>query len=89
MDQFQQPHQQNGSFNLPPITNPPPQFFGGSGIGTSPTAVNFDFSEGQLDGQDFEGGHDENDAKRRRIARVRSPLILRDRALALTKTIGM
>lgn len=73
MDQFhqpQQPRQRNDSYDLPPITNPPPQFFGSNGVDASPTVANFDFNDVQGDG-DQEGGHDEsNDAKRRRIARV-------------------
>jgi len=74
MDQFQhsQPSQQNhNSYDLPPLTNPPPQFFGGNGVDASPTVANFDYNDVQGDGKDQEGGHDEsNDAKRRRIARV-------------------
>ncbi len=74
MDQFQQSQQHhpgNGSYDLSPLTNPPPQFFGGNGVERSPAVANFDFSDIQGDGQDQDGGHDEsNDAKRRRIARV-------------------
>ena len=72
MDKFQQVHQRNSSYDLPPLTNPPPQFFGGNGIEGSPTVPNFDFNDIQTDnGQDHEGPQDEtNDAKRRRIARV-------------------
>lgn len=69
MDQYQQPHHQRDSFDLPPLTNPPPQYFGGNEGNDSPTVPSFDFADG--DGQDHDGGHDEsNDAKRRRIARA-------------------
>ena len=70
MSGFQAPHQQLGSYDLPPITNPPPQYFGGNGNQASPTLPSFEFNDG-LEGQDQDGGHDENDPKRRRIARVR------------------
>lgn len=74
MDHFQhsqQPQQRNDSYDLPPLTNPPPQYFGGNGVDDSPIVANFDFNDVQGDGQDQDGGHDEsNDAKRRRIARV-------------------
>ena len=71
MDQFQQNQPRNNSYDLPPLTNPPPQYFGANGVDGSPTVPNFDFNDIQTDGQDHEGGHDENgDAKRRRIARV-------------------
>jgi len=75
MDVSQHGHQRNGSYDLPPLTNPPPQFFGGNGTEPSPTLANFDFNEAQADGQDQDGGHDENDPKRRRIARVRIGVI--------------
>lgn len=71
MDGFQQPQHQNGAFNVPPLTKPP-QIFGGNGVEGSPTVANFEFHEGQVDAQDHDGGNDENDAKRRRIARVGS-----------------
>jgi hypothetical protein len=77
MDVSQQDHQRNGSYDLSPLTNPPPNFFGGNGTEPSPTVANFDFNEAQLDGQDQDGGHDENDPKRRRIARVRIGMINR------------
>ena len=70
MSAYQQPLQPNGSYDLPPIVNPPPQFFGGNGTQASPTLPTFDFND-NLEGQDQEGGHDDNDPKRRRIARVR------------------
>ena len=70
MDPFQQPLQQDGSYSLPPVTNPPPPFFGGNGTQASPRLPDFDFNESQ-EAQDQDGGHDENDPKRRRIARVR------------------
>ncbi len=73
MDGFQQPRPRMDSYDLPPVTNPPPQFFGGNGTQASPTLANFDFNEGP-DGLDQDGGHDENDPKRRRIARVRTVL---------------
>ena len=88
MVDFAQSDQHNGSLNLPPITNPPPNFFGGTGEDTSPTAANFDFNEGQADGQDQEGGHEENDAKRRRIARVGS-LTLIVTCWGLTCVVGV
>ena len=69
MDHFQQPHHKHDSFDIPPITNPPPQYFGSNENSDSPTLPNFEFADG--DGPDQDGGHDEsNDAKRRRIARV-------------------
>jgi len=71
MDVSQQDHRRNGLYDLPALTNPPPQFFGGNSIEASPTVANFDFNEGQADGQELDGCHDENDPKRRRIARVR------------------
>ncbi|KAK4693646.1 hypothetical protein P7C71_g3789, partial [Lecanoromycetidae sp. Uapishka_2] len=76
MDQFQQSQQRfqrNGSYGIPPLTNPPPQFFGGNGVDASPTVATFEFNDNDVqgDGQDQDGGHDEsNDAKRRRIARI-------------------
>ncbi|KAL6713418.1 hypothetical protein ACLMJK_008883 [Lecanora helva] len=69
MDSFQQTHQQNGQYNLQSVTNPPPQFFGSNGAHLSPVLPNFDFNESQ-EAYDHDGGHDENDPKRRRIARV-------------------
>ena len=69
MDQFRQPSKHHDSFDLPPLTNPPPQYFGGNDNSGSPNMPSFDFTD--ADGQDHDGGHDEsNDAKRRRIARV-------------------
>ncbi|KAL2043161.1 hypothetical protein N7G274_004221 [Stereocaulon virgatum] len=71
MEQFQQSRPPNNSYDLPPLTNPPPQYFGANGVDGSPTVPNFDFSDIQTVGQDQDGGHDENgDAKRRRIARA-------------------
>ena len=73
MDQFQQSTQRNSSFEAAPLSNPPPQYFGGDGTAASPPMPDFSFNDGQTDGQDQDGGQDEsNDAKRRRIARVRS-----------------
>ena len=90
MDQFQQVHQRNNSYDLPPLTNPPAQFFGGNGIEGSPTVPSFDFNDIQTDnGQDHEGLHDEtNDAKRRRIARVGFDWLSRARQ-PLTYTVGL
>lgn len=73
MDSYlQNTNQGEDQYNLPPITNPPRQIFGGNSSGnTSPTVPDFTFGDGQMDLQDQDGGHDEsNDAKRRRIARV-------------------
>lgn len=88
MDDFDLDQQRNGSFDLPPLTNPPPQFFGGMGAEASPTIPNFDFNEGQGDAQDQDGVNDENDPKRRRIARVRIGIIMaQDKAL--TTVVGL
>ena len=89
MDDPHRPSQGNGSFSLPPITNPPLQFFGGNGEETSPTAVNFDFNDVQIDGQDQEGGREENDPKRRRIARVRSIHTIYKAVAVLTGAVGV
>lgn len=70
MDGAQQEYQRNGSYDFSTLTNPPTQYFGSTAADVSPTVANFDFYEGQPDGQDQDGGHDENDPKRRRIARV-------------------
>lgn len=88
MDQFRQPHHPQDSFDLPPLTNPPPQYFGGNDNNGSPTMPNFDFTDG--DGQDNDGGHDEgNDAKRRRIARVCTWSSTIRWLMALTFTAGL
>jgi len=74
MDSFN--HQQNNiSFNIPPITNPPPhQYFGSSEQDTSPMLENFPADAVFGDSDEHRGSLDEgNDAKRRRIARVKNP----------------
>lgn len=71
MDGGQQEYQRNGSYEFSTLTNPPTRYFGSTATDVSPTVATFDFYEGQPDGQDQDGGHDENDPKRRRIARVR------------------
>ena len=87
MENFQQPHQPNSSYDLPPITNPPTQFFGSNGTETSPIIPTFEFQEGQ-EGREQDDGHDENDPKRRRIARVRRGFTVRE-VIELTKTAGL
>lgn len=71
MDSFNS--QDKPGFNITPlINNPPPQIFGGSDPNVSPSSQNF--SGGPYFIDDQAGGLDEsNDAKRRRIARVRNP----------------
>ena len=88
MDQFGHPHHHHDSFNLPPLTNPPPQYFGGNDNDGSPTLPNFDFAD--VDGQDHDGGHEEgSDAKRRRIARVGILYLLIRWLVALTFIAGL
>ena len=87
MDHFGQPHHHD-SFNLPALTNPPPQYFGSNDNNDSPTLPNFDFADG--DGPDHDGGHEEgNDAKRRRIARVCTWHLPAYWLMALTFVIGL
>ena len=65
------PQHDNAPFTAPPLLNPPPQIFGGSD--ESPTDPNF--SAGPFFAEDLGGAMDEsNEAKRRRIARVRASL---------------
>ena len=71
MDSFQTQQDRNG-FTVPQITNPPPhQYFGDNDQETSPMMENFPI--GQFFGDENDSGNidDSNDAKRRRIARVR------------------
>ena len=88
MANLQQPFRQNGSHDPPQVTNPPPQFFGENGTQASPTLANFDFNDGQ-ETQDQDGGHDENDPKRRRIARVCACSIAKARTTVLTFMVGL
>jgi len=71
MDVFPPPQDQN-SYEIPPIMNPPPQIFGGYGQ-DSPHSATFptSFLQDDLDGF----GDDSNDPKRRRIARVPYALV--------------
>ena len=72
MDSFQ--HQQKGNrFSIPPVNIPPShQFFGGNDQETSPMMENFSVGQFFQDELDNGGGADDsNDAKRRRIARVK------------------
>ena len=65
--------QQNSSqFNIPKVTNPPPQIFGAhSDNNASPILPDFGFMDELPDDQDQDGNQgDSNEAKRRRIARV-------------------
>ena len=68
MDSYN-PSQEEQSFDIPPLVNPPPQVFGAYALG-SPLAGSF---TGNFFQDDQVGGNTEesNDAKRRRIARVR------------------
>lgn len=72
MDSF--PSRQNGNgFSIPPVNIPPShQFFGSNDQDTSPMMESF--SVGQFFQDDMDNGgaaDDSNDAKRRRIARVK------------------
>ena len=75
MDSFEaSPVQRQNGFNLPPITNPPrAQIFGGQSGNASPTIPDFNFGDTDMNGQDHDHDGpdgDNNDAKRRRIARA-------------------
>ena len=73
MDAYQS-SQDDNSFDIPPLMNPPPQIFGAYAPG-SPLGANF---SGNFFTDDQNGGNIEesNDAKRRRIARVGILLIV-------------
>lgn len=74
MDSFQSQPNNNG-FAVPQITNPPQhQYFGGNDEDTSAMMENFPIGPFYGDENDVGNMDDSNDAKRRRIARVRSLL---------------
>lgn len=71
MDSFD-PQQNNISFNVPPVTNPPGHQYFGSNDQEGPS-IHEEFHVGAIfgDSDDHRGIIDDgNDAKRRRIARV-------------------
>lgn len=72
MDSFN-PQPNNIPFSMPPITNPPShQYFGSDGQETSPMLEKFPADAIFGDSDEHRGSIDDvNDAKRRRIARVR------------------
>ena len=64
-----QPISENGIPTAVPTMDQPPQIFGGDDLDTSPTAINFLFDQY---GDEFHGDYEErDDAKRRRIAKVK------------------
>ena len=73
MDSFVS-QQSNISFNIPPVTNPPPhQYFGSNEQEASSMQEDFPAEAVFGDSDDHRGSiEDGNDAKRRRIARVRA-----------------
>jgi len=71
MESFQS-QQNNNAFAAPQITNPPlHQYFGGNDQDTSPMMENFPMGPFYGDENDAGNMDDSNEAKRRRIARVR------------------
>lgn len=71
MESFQ-PQQNNNAFATPQTTNPPlHQYFGSNDQDTSPMMENFPMGPFYGDENDAGNMDDSNEAKRRRIARVR------------------
>jgi hypothetical protein len=71
MESFQS-QQNNNAFAAPQITNPPlHQYFGNNDQDTSPMMENFPMGPFYGDENDAGNMDESNDAKRRRIARVR------------------
>lgn len=62
--------QTNGYYGGPPLMNPPPRIFGNMNPNGSPMPASLAASMFAAD--DLDDGHDQGDAKRRRIARVRA-----------------
>ena len=86
--QSYQNQQGNAPFHTPPIINPPPRIFGAGDPNGSPLSPNF--LESLFSAEDQGAGLDEsNEAKRRRIARVRDPNLCTDQPMVDRGTAGV